>query len=69
MQASLEIRRFPVTFVAVVLGIAIALFLGLGLGYTLKATSVTGPAKVLVVAADSFSAQDPCVWAGKHKDC
>ncbi len=68
MQASLEIRRFPVTFVAIVFGVAVALLLGLGLGYTLKATSViTSPAKVFVV--DSSLTQDQCVWVGKHKEC
>jgi hypothetical protein len=70
MQASFEMRRFPVTLVAIVFGIAVALLLGLGIGYTLKPTSViTGPATVVAAGADSSSAQDQCIWVAKHKEC
>jgi hypothetical protein len=70
MQATLQVRRFPAKLVAIVFGVSVALLLGLGLGYTLKTTSViTSPARVIVVGADSSSAQDQCVWTGKHKDC
>lgn len=73
MQARLAINRFPSMFLAIVLGLAVALILGGALGYTLKPTSTTSvPARVIVVSSgqqSSTSADNACVWAGTHKEC
>lgn len=71
MQARLEIRRFPVTLVAIAFAVAVALLFGLGIGYALKSTVVTtAPARVLVLGSQSStSGDDSCVWINHHKGC
>lgn len=51
MQARLEMRRFPATFVAFVLVLAAALLIGGSLGYVLKpTTTVSGPTHTVVIS-------------------
>ena len=79
MQARLEIIRFPVTFLAVALAIALTLLLGAMAGYVLKpATIVNGPARVVVVHDESAlyatgdqnaAPSDGCIWINRHKGC
>jgi hypothetical protein len=52
MQARLEIRRFPATFVAFVLALAAALLIGGSMGYVLKpTTTVSGPTHTVVISS------------------
>jgi hypothetical protein len=72
LQARLEIKRFPSMFVLIVFALAAALVLGGALGYTLKPTSLSGPARVIVVPDTPSvysSVNDSCVFVGKHKEC
>lgn len=72
MQARLEIRRFPMALIAIVVAVAAALMLGAGLGYTLKGANVaTGPARVVVIGNQPTSplGADACVRLDNHKGC
>ena len=74
MQARLEIRRFPATFVAFVLGLAAALLIGGSLGYVLKpTTTVPGPTHTVVISSGQVDYAagiwDNCVWSGHQKSC
>lgn len=70
MQARLEIRRFPILFVAIAFAVAVALLLGLGVGFALKGTTVTtAPSRVLVVSQNSMPRDEGCIWVNHKKEC
>jgi len=74
MQARLEIRRFPATVVAILLALAAALLLGGSLGYVLKpATTVSGPARTIVVTSgqlsDASATADACARINHRNVC
>ncbi len=71
MQARLEIRKFPMSFVAIAFAVAVALILGLGVGYALKGTTVTtGPSRLLVLGSQgSASSDDGCILVSHQKAC
>jgi hypothetical protein len=70
MQARLEMRRFPLTFIAVALAMAVALLVGLGIGYAIKIPTITtGPARVVVATQSSTAGDDSCILVNQHKAC
>ncbi|HVS48348.1 MAG TPA: hypothetical protein VHJ99_05550 [Candidatus Dormibacteraeota bacterium] len=73
MQARLQIKRFPSTLLMIVFALAAALVLGGALGYTFKPTSLTSGSGHVIAApnvqAVNSSANDSCVFVGKHKAC
>jgi hypothetical protein len=74
MQARLEMKRFPLTLVAVLFALAVTLLLGGTLGYALKpATVVSGPAHVIVVPASQDGAANAsdnrCYFINHQKVC
>jgi hypothetical protein len=70
MQARLEVRRFPMALIAIVVAVAAALMLGAGLGYTLKGATVTaGPARFVVVQPASEPGAAACLRINNHKAC
>jgi hypothetical protein len=73
MQARLEIKRFPSTLMLIVFALVAALVLGGALVYTLKPTSPTSSSGHVIAApnvqAVNSSANDSCVFVGKHKAC
>jgi hypothetical protein len=71
MGISLELRRFPGTFIVAAFGVVLALLLGLELGYVLKATVVTTvPGKVVDVAAQPTTPEeDRCIFVNHYKQC
>jgi len=71
METRLEIKRFPSTLLVIVLALVAAVVLGGALGYTFKPNSVTtAPARVIVVPEGVWtSANEPCVFVDKQKQC
>jgi hypothetical protein len=72
MQARLEVRRFPMVLIAIVVAVAAALMLGAALGYMLKGASVAaGPARVAVVGTQPTlqPGADACIRVDNHKAC
>jgi hypothetical protein len=71
MQATLQVRRFPVALVGAAFGLAVALVLGLALGYALKASVVTTlPGHVVVISAQSPTVnEDKCIFINHQKEC
>jgi hypothetical protein len=74
MQARLEMKRFPLTLVAVLFALAVMLLLGGTLGYALKpATTVSGPTHVIVVPASQLGganiSDNACQFIDHIKSC
>jgi hypothetical protein len=71
MQATLQLRRFPVALIGAAFGLAVALVLGLALGYALKASVVTtSPGHVVVISAQAPTAgEDKCIFVNHQKEC